>query len=295
MNPNDTQHHIYKQVRKYGLLIMIFTICGFLNYHPQMLLGLNSPHWGWIFSLLSSVLILYFMSIRDPDKWKQKLGIDFELNDIWKFSICITLLLILSYFVVDYVSMLNGYDFKPKLFHYKTYLGSTYPFHYILANYLYYIPETFNEEILIGALILFGIERKFSKINNNCIAIIVALFFSLMHQALYKWSPVQPGELLTLTTIITLFFVGLLRNALILKTRNIALSWAIHLSFNIVFFSGFFIDIETLNYPSEPEVFNIVFGNFTTMTLTGLLALASMIWLNNNKSNKVMVDNTMEQ
>lgn len=275
-----------QQIKKYGLLIFFFCLCEFLNYHPQMLFGLNSPHWGWMFSLLSTILIIYFMRIRDPENWNQKLGINFKRKDIWRFVITTTLLSILAYFIVDYVSMLDGYNFKPKLFYYKTYLGSNYPFHYILANYLYYIPETFNEEMLIGALLLMGIERKFKKLDKNYIAIIVALIFSLMHQGLYKWSPVQSGELLTLTTILTLFFVGILRNSLILKTRNIALSWAIHLSFNMVFFSGLFINIKTEKFPSEPEVFNIVFGNLTMLTITGLLALTSIIWLNNDKLNK---------
>ena len=267
-------------IRKYGLLILIFSLCGILNYHPQMLFGLNSPHWGWMFSLLSTLLIIYFMRMRDPDKWNQKLGVNFKRNDIWKFVIITALFSILSYCIVDYVSILDGYHFKPKLFYYKTYLGSNYPFHYIFANYLYYIPETFNEEILIGALLLMGLERKFKKLDKNYIAIFVALIFSIMHQTLYKWSPVQSGELLTLTTMSTLFFVGILRNSLILKTRNIALSWAIHLSFNMVFFSGLFINVKTGKFPSEPEVFNIVFGNLTMLAVTGLLALISIIGLN---------------
>jgi hypothetical protein len=220
------------------------------------------------------------MRIRDPEKWNKKLGIHFKKRDIRRFVIVTILLLILAYFIVDYVSMLDGYNFKPKLFYYKTYLGSNYPFHYILAIYLYYLPETFNEEMLIGALLLMGIERKFKKLDKNFIAIMVALIFSLMHQGLYKWSPVQSGELLTLTTIVTLFFVGILRNSLILKTRNIALSWAIHLSFNMVFFSGLFINAKTGKSPSESEVFNIVFGNLTMLALTGLLALTSILWLN---------------
>ncbi len=184
------------------------------------------------------------------------------------------------------VSKLDGYNFKPKLFYYKTYLGSNYPFHYVLANYLYYLPETFNEEMLIGALLLLGLERRFKKSEKNFIAIGVAIIFSLMHQGLFKWSPVQSGELLTLTTIVTLFFVGILRNSLILKTRNIAMSWAIHISFNMVFFSGLFINGKTGNFPGEPEVFNIVFGNLTMLISTGLIASISIIWLNIDKLKK---------
>ncbi len=275
-----------RQIKKYGLLILIFCFCGFLNYHPQMLFGLNSPHWGWMFSLLSTILIISFMRIRDPEKWSRKLGINFKKSDILKFVIITMLLSVIAFFIVDFVSMVDGYDFKPKLFYYKTYLGANYPFHYIVANYLYYIPETFNEEMLIGALLLMGIERRFEKLNKNYIVVIVALIFSVMHQGLYKWSPVQSGELLTLTTIATLFFVGVLRNSLILKTRNIALSWAIHLSFNMVFFSGLFINTGNGEFQDEPEVFNIVFGNRTMFILTGLLALTSMIWLNMDKNKK---------
>ncbi len=223
------------------------------------------------------------MRMRDPDKWVQKLGINFKKNDIWRFVIVTILLSIISYFIVDYVAMLDGFYFKPQLFYYKTYLGSDWPFHYILAKYLYYIPETLNEEMLIGALLLMGLERKFKTIDQNYISIAIALFFSLMHQGLYKFSPVQSGDLLTLNTILTLFFVGILRNSLILKTRNIALSWAVHLSFNMVFFSGLFINVKTGKSPGEPEVFNIVFGNITMLALTGLLAVISMIWLNIDK------------
>lgn len=269
-----------QQIKKYGLLLLIFSFCGFLNYHPQMLFGLNSPHWGWLFSLLSTFLIIFYLRRRDPDTWNRKLGINFKKSDIRKFIIFTALISVLSYFIVDYVSMSGEYYFKPKLFYYKTYLGSNYPFHYILANYLYYIPETFNEEMLIGAFLLMGLERRFKKSDKNFIVILVALVFSLMHQGLYKWSPVQSGELLTFTTIATLFFVGILRNSLILKTRNIALSWAIHLSFNMVFFSGLFVNIKTGEFPREPEVFNIVFGNRTMLVFTGILALASIVWLN---------------
>jgi hypothetical protein len=225
------------------------------------------------------------MRIRDPEEWNQKLGINFKKNDIRRFVIITILISILAFFIVDYVSMLDGYNFKPKLFYYKTYLGSNYPFHYVLANYLYYLPETFNEEMLIGAF-LYCVLNVDLKIRKKFHCNWVAIIFSLMHQGLFKWSPVQSGELLTLTTIVTLFFVGILRNSLILKTRNIAMSWAIHLSFNIVFFSGLFINGKTGKFPGEPEVFNIVFGNLTMLILTGLLASISIIWLNIDKLEK---------
>lgn len=275
------------KLKKYALLLFIISLCSFLNYHPQMLFGLNSPHWGWALSLLATILIFSFMRLRDPKTWKQKLGITFEAQDYWQFLVLTIVLLILSYFVVNYVASLSAYHFKPKLFFYKTHIGSDYPFHYVLASYIYYLPATFNEEMLVGALLLFGIERHFKRWNKSAIAIFVALVFSLMHQALYKWSPVQSGELLTLSTIISLFFVGVLRNSLILKTRKIVYSWAIHLSFNMVFFSGFFVHSKNQKSPGEPEVFNIIFGNPGMLALTGTLAVLALLWMNNFRFNMV--------
>jgi hypothetical protein len=250
-----------------------------------MLFESSYRHWGWNFSLIATVLILVIFRFRDPYDWKQKLGIDFKLADWIGFLILTISLLIASFYLVDYLSEINGYSFKPKIVHYKDFYPPDFPFFPILGDYLYYIPETFNEEIFIGAMLLMGLERNFKKLDKNTIAIGVALVFSLMHQALYKWSPAQPGLVLTTHTILTLFFVGIIRNALILKTRNIAYSWAIHLSFNLIFFSGFYINNSTGRFASEPERFNIVFGNLTMVLISGVMAIASLLWLNLNKRN----------
>lgn len=274
-----------KQIKKYGLLILAFLICACINYNPQMLFETSYRHWGWNFSLIAAFLILIIFRLRDPLDWKQKLGIDFNLVDWFRFFVLTISLLFASYFLVDYLSEINGYSFRPKIIHYKDFNPPDFPFFPILGDYLYYIPQTFNEEIFIGALLLMGLERNIKKLDKNTIAIGVALIFSIAHQALYRWSPAQPGLLLTTQTILTLFFVGILRNVLILKTRKITYSWAIHLSFNMIFFSGFYINTSTDKFASEPERFNLVFGNMTMVLITGLLAIISMIWLNMNRLN----------
>ena len=232
--------------------------------------------------MLASLLIILIMRYRDPGSWKQKLGIGFSKKDMLGFLLTTACLLVISFFLVDYLAKLSNFSFKPRLFNYRRIIGPDYPFHAVSGTYFYYIPETFNEEMLVGAVLLMGLERRFRKLNRNIIAVSVALIFSLMHQAMYKYSPHQPGILLTVSTISTLFFVGILRNVLILKTRKIAYSWAIHLSFNLVFFAGFFVNRSTGDFASEPERFNIVFGNLPMLLLTGFLALISVIWLNMN-------------
>mgnify|MGYP000483553539 CR=1 FL=1 len=272
-----------KQLKKYGLLTLAFLACVCLNYNPQLLFKTNYYHWGWNLSLLATVLILLIFRYRDPKDWRQKLGLNFKISDWIGFIFTTVTLLVAAYFLVGYLSESSGFSFRPKLFHYKEYYSTDYPFSIIIGGYLYYFPEAFNEEIFIGALLLLGLQRNFKRLNKNIIAIGVALIFSLMHQGLYRWSPVQSGILLSYQTILTLFFVGILRNALILRTRKIAYSWAIHLSFNIVFFSGFFINNATGKMASEPECFNIVFGNLTMVLTTGILAIISLIWMNKSK------------
>ncbi len=275
-----------KKAKRIGLLILAFVFCILLNYNPQLNFHPKYQHWGWNLSLLASILIILTIKLRDPNNWRQKLGIDFGKKDYLGFAITTVALLIISYYLVNYLATNINYSFRPQIFHYKDIIGSDFPFHPILGNYLYYLPETFNEEMLIGAILLMGLERRFKRLNKNIIAIIIALIFSLMHQSLYKYSPLQPGILLTTSTILALFFVGILRNALILKTRKIAYSWAIHLSFNLIFFPGYFINKSTNEFASEPERFNIVFGNLTMVILTGILAAISLVWLNFNTSKE---------
>lgn len=269
--------------KKYSLIILAFLILACLNYNPQLNFETKYHHWGWNLSLLAMILTLLIFRFRDPNDWKQKLGIDFKAKDWIGFIITTTAIMIVTFYLVDYLSNTCGFDFKPMILHYKDYFPPTARFLPILGDYLYYIPETFNEEIFIGAFLLLGLERNFKKLDTNIIAIGIALIFSLMHQAMYKWSPVQSGILLTTETIMTLLFVGILRNVLILKTRKIAYSWAIHLSFNIIFFSGFFINQASEKFAVEPERFNIVFGNMTMVLITGILAVTSLIWLNINR------------
>ena len=265
------------------MIVFAFLILICLNYNPQLYFETSYQHWGWNLSLLATILILLVFRFRDPIDWKQKLGINFKLSDWIRFLVTTILILFISFFLVDYLSTSEGFSFKPKIFHYRDYFPPTTRFFPMLGEYLYYIPETFNEEIFIGAFLLLGLERNFKKLDTNIIAVGIALLFSLMHQAMYKWSPVQSGMLLTMQTVLTLFFVGILRNILILKTRKIAYSWAIHLSFNMIFFPGFFINQSTEKFACEPERFNIVFGDLKMVLITGLLAATSLIWLNINR------------
>lgn len=266
--------------KKNALLASVVVIMALLNYNPQLLFESSYLHWGWNASLLATVLILLIFRFRDPTDWKQKLGIDFRRTDWIGFIASTVILIIISYFLVGYLATENGFTFKPMILYYKEFTSPEFPFHPILGYYFYYVFETLNEELIIGAVLLMGLERNFRNLHKNTIAISIALFFSLMHQGMYLWSPVQSGTLLTYQTVLSLFFVGIIRNALILKTRKVAYSWAIHLAVNLVFFPGYYIHHTTHTMAAEPDKFNLVFGNHTMMILTGIFAVVSLIWMN---------------
>lgn len=268
--------------RRRGLLVLAFIVLACLNYNPQLLFETQYRHWGWNLSLLATILIILIFRNRDPEHWRERLGIHFSIRDGAGFVMTSMLLLIAGYYFVRTLSRTDGYLYIPKIIHYATHSAPDGTVLAVLGEYLYYIMQTLNEEMLMGAVVLMGLERSFKYSNRNAIAIVVALVFSLMHQAMYVCSPVQPDMALETRTLLSLFCVGLLRNVLILKTRKITYAWAIHLVFNLIFFPGIFIDRETDRWASEPERFNIVFGQSTMVGVTILLAIAALIWLNWN-------------
>ena len=72
------------------MIFYAFWILVFLNYNPQMNFDTNYQHWGWNLSLLAAILILIIFRFRDPNDWKQKLGIDFKTKDWLGFLITAT-------------------------------------------------------------------------------------------------------------------------------------------------------------------------------------------------------------
>lgn len=271
------------RLKNYGLLILVFVAWITLNYNPQPFFKLTSRHWGWIFSACAFILIIQLMRWRNPNDWKLRLGINFKRDDVLKFLSLTVLFLLPLYFLIDHLTLYSGYTFEVLIFHYKKYFGPDCAFHVVIGFYLYYLFQTLNEEMLIGAILLLGLERRFKNLDQNYINILVALTFSLMHQVLFQLSPGQPGILLKFTTMGSLFFVGILRNVLILKTRKIALSWAVHLSFNLIFYASAIVEPNTKIFASETERFNIVFGNYIFFFLAGIFAGASLIIAARNK------------
>ena len=278
-----------KWYKTYYFLIPLIILIGFLNYNPQLLFPHSGyVHWGWQCALLATFFFIMIIRIRDNIYWKDLLGINFRPKDISIFLFLTVVLLFLSYGLINYILRSNNHVYKILLIDYNQFDNyKNAPLHVLLSGYLYYIPQTFNEEMILGALLLHSIKRKYKSINYINLSIIVAFVFCIMHQALYRYSPVQPGELLTLITLISLFLVGLIRNFLILRTGKIAYSWAIHLSWNLMFFQNFMIQSNGES-ASEPRRFNLILGDIRVMIFILVVTSLVILWpkIIKNKNNK---------
>ena len=260
-------------------IVPLLLVVGFLNYNPQMLFGnFGYYHWGWQCSLLATLVIIGFFRYRERTHWKELLGIGFKARDVIAFLLLTSVIVFASYWLIKYIVISNGYSFNLLLTGYNQFDNlKGLPFHAILSSYLYYIPQTFNEEMIVGALLLFSLKRRFKSANNLTIAALVALVFSLMHQAMYKYSPVQPGELLTVTTLTSLFLVGVLRNLLILRSGKITYAWAIHLSWNLLFFTTLIL-LPNGEFASEPRRFNLILGDSYMLAIIGVATILVAAW-----------------
>lgn len=80
--------------------------------------------------------------------------------------------------------------------------------------------------------------------------------------------------ILTLSTLVTLFAIGVLRNNLILTTGHIGYTWALHFSWIVVMFGGTHLHLENFTELTEAERFNLYLGStwmlIIAVVLTGL-------------------------
>ncbi|MEN8151620.1 MAG: CPBP family glutamic-type intramembrane protease [Planctomycetota bacterium] len=231
-------------------------------------LGLTyNPHWGWWISGLASTVILALGILAFGNRWPERLGLSTGARGALVFLAATAVALPASIFLIDLVARDAGVSFSA-----AGILDNT-------TSLAFTLGQTFNEEVVIGALLLLTLDRRFPA-RRGPIAVGVAALFACMHVALYA-SPhrvilygAEPFVLDPLT-ILSLFAVGVLRNNAILARGDIALAWAIHLAFNIPFFVGHIWSADGDPPLTEPEQFDAILGHPWMAALTVVLAAAS--------------------
>jgi hypothetical protein len=145
-----------------------------------------------------------------------------------------------------------------------------------------------NEEIILGAILLFSIVYKW-KFKPILASICLAVVFSLIHFVFYRWVFADRG-LLGISTLVTLFLVGFVRNSLILHTGHIGYSWALHFGWIAIMFGSRHTNLSTNMYVSEIESFNIYLGSSAMLIISIIMAgVVLAFWIKNYNPHKVQI------
>ncbi|MFC2084626.1 hypothetical protein ACFLS9_06190 [Bacteroidota bacterium] len=217
-------------------------------------------------SLFGSICIILLGYSFWGNSWKEWLGFNINKRDLLFSILLFPILIILVFYLIKFISLSNDIVFKSPVDKHG----------FFNLNYIHTVGQTLNEEIVLGALLLFSIKNKYSKLPPLVISILVAFIFSVMHYIFYAWIfiPKEAG-ILSITTLFCLFSIGVLRNSLILKFGHIGFAWVIHLSFNIVFLWSVYYTAggQELN---EAATFNLIFGSQIMVILSVLFLLFSV-------------------
>lgn len=145
-----------------------------------------------------------------------------------------------------------------------------------LKNYLHNAFYIMNEELILGAMLLHLLIKRF-KIKPLVASLSLALLFSLAHLVLYKWYFRDKGYL-ELGTLLTLFMTIFVKNNLILQYKHIAYAWALHFGWMVVMYASEHTHTAS-NLPlTDLEKFNLYLGSPGIVVTSFLLAAASLFF-----------------
>jgi hypothetical protein len=140
-------------------------------------------------------------------------------------------------------------------------------------SYVHNVFYIINEEIILGALVLYFLTSIF-RLRPLTSSFLLALLIAFAHWVLYKWYFRNPGSLET-GTLFTLFFVAFLKNNLILKFRHIGYAWALHFGWMSVMFGTLHFSADG-RLMTDLEKFNLYLGSAPVLIASAALAIASL-------------------
>jgi len=170
--------------------------------------------------------------------------------------------------------------------HLSDYIATKHNIEIMSTSYRYYFHSVFytlNDEIILGALLLFYCIKSF-KLHPLLISAAVAVIFSILHFIFYKWIFLDTGIIQPLT-LTTLFVVGFLRNNLIITFGHIGYSWAFHFGWMTVMFGSYHFNTLSREILTGSQRFNLCLGSLEMLFIATILAGISVwIYLRKNKS-----------
>lgn len=215
---------------------------------------------GWWNSSIGTLLIIFFSYLIWNKDFPKQIGLQLDLKIIAKSILLAGIITIGSLLMMEYIA--HKHNVQIRFTSWRDYYHDIF---YIL-----------NEEIVIGAILLFALVKK-RKINPIIASVGLAVFFALIHFIFYKWIFNDRG-IIEISTLITLFLVGFVRNSLILQTGHIGYSWALHFGWIVIMLGSIHVDLQTNLRLTEPERFNLYLGSFEMSIISTIMAGLSLFY-----------------
>ncbi len=226
--------------------------------------------WGTWMALVGSLLIVLLVRAACPGSWRDWLGLRLSRKAAAVTGLLLALCLMGSWALIARVAAASGLEFIPY---------ASRP--QLIPYYLHTLGQTLNEELVLGALLLFAL-RRFLRLPPLWIAVGAGALFSLLHLAFYggflQWIGHANGGALSGAALLSLAAVGVARNALILGAGHVGYAWALHLGWNAVFLGGTFVRSAEQAPFSEPDRFNTFLGAPAALAASLLLATGVLLW-----------------
>lgn len=222
---------------------------------------------GWWHSSIGTILILLFSYLIWKKNFLKVIGLSLSIETSIKVIGFTIIIIIGSIIIIKYIGSKNGISI---LFN-------------DISEYYHEIFYILNEEIILGGIAIYILLDKF-KITPLVVSIGLALMFSLIHFIFYKY--VFQTGLIKINTLTAIFFVGMIRNNIIIKYRHIGYSWALHFGWMAIMFGSYPYWNDSKLGLTEPESFNIFLGSYEMLILSSIFAFISLILIKRSTAHK---------
>jgi membrane protease YdiL (CAAX protease family) len=212
--------------------------------------------WSWKFAP-GTVLVVCFGATAYPKSWKTKFGLQLDKSDLVKTIVFTLSFSVLSHFIIQWILSKSGLECRSS----TDWMWRVSP-----------IFQAFNEEMILRAWLLGTLLHRFK--SAQFVSVASALFFSLLHGFLYRYS-MEGVVVLHPLTLLNLTLFGIICNSLYFSYNHIGFGAALHIGWNLTRFSG-----PILNHGHqllEGETFNLIEGSWLISAL--LVSLLSCLVL----------------
>ena len=224
----------------------------------------------WLYSSIGSILIVFLSYLIWGKGFLKKIGLQLNLQTISKAIILAIIITTCSLLIMKYIG--NRDNIRIDYYNWRDYY-----------HVMFYV---LNEEIILGAILLFTLVYKW-KLGPVVASLCIAVLFSLIHYIFYKWVFADSG-VLGISTLITLFLVGFIRNSLIIQNGHIGYSWALHFGWVAIMFGSSHTYLKTNMYVTEPDRFNMYLGSTEMLIISVILAgIFLAVWIKKHGPQQV--------